>query len=292
MQVFSSHTETSTSGYFSPNGKLLITISADSSLCVYDPRENAPLLRLAPHQTPNFGKFEDGLTALAVSPASNLIAIGGADGGIRIINLPAGNVVGRFPGHAQGESVEGLAFMDILGLAGPGGDGSTKGLLLVSAGTDGKAIIWDVTTGKPRAEVHHEVRVASGSDRSTSQLIRCVALRTSSLPWSPIRHLDDGCSPPPRQTRPFELGTLVKAPSSPLTRVTRGPSTPSPSLLHPQDGRWKTVRRIARRKSSSVPVTMVPCWCGGCRGMEPSSLYHRVVRHIDPFRARSAVRVA
>jgi ribosome assembly protein SQT1 len=135
MQVFSSHTEATTAGYFTPNGKLLVTTSADSSACVFDPRENAPLLRLAPHQTYNFGRFEEGITSLAVAPASNFLAIGGA----------------------KGESIEGLAFMDILGLAGPGGDGSTKGLLLVSASTDGKAIVWDVTTSKPRAEVHHEV---------------------------------------------------------------------------------------------------------------------------------------
>lgn len=161
MQVFSAHTETSTAGYFTPNGKLLITTSADSSVAVYDPRSPEPLLRLAPHQTQNYGRFEEGLTALAVAPASNLFAIGGADGGIRIINLPDGKVVGRLPGHAQGESIEGLAFMDILGLAGPEGDGSTKGLLLVSCATDGKAIVWDVTTGKPRAEIQHEDVVTS-----------------------------------------------------------------------------------------------------------------------------------
>lgn len=157
MQVFSSHTESTTAGYFTPNGKLLVTTSADSSACVFDPRDSNPLLRLATHQTANFGRFEEGITALAVAPASNLLAIGGANGAIRVINLPDGKVVGRIPGHAEGESVEGLVFMDILGLAGPGGDGSTKGLLLVSAATDGKAVVWDVTTGKPRAEVHHGV---------------------------------------------------------------------------------------------------------------------------------------
>jgi len=173
MQVFSSHTESTTAGYFSPNGKLLITTSADSSVCVFDPREHAPLLRLAPHQTGNFGKFEDGITALAVAPASNLLAIGGANGAIRIINLPNGNVVGRIPGHAEGESVEALAFMDILGLAGPDGDGSTKGLLLVSAATDSKAVVWDVTTGKPRAEIRHEV----------SRWGRRMSRRTRRLTW-------------------------------------------------------------------------------------------------------------
>ncbi len=160
MQVFSSHTSTSTAGQFSPNGKLLITTSSDSTLCVYDPRESNPLLKLAPGQLPNYPYFTGGLTCMAIAPASNLVAIGGADGSVRIINLPAGNVVGVLAGHAEGESVEGLKFLDVLGLAGEGKSGTgtgTKGLVLVSCGTDGKATVWDVTTGNPRAEIRHEV---------------------------------------------------------------------------------------------------------------------------------------
>lgn len=112
------------------------------------------MLKLAPSSTTAYGEFEGGMTSLAIAPASNLFAVGGADGKIKVINLPDGRVVNSLAGHAEGESVEGLEFMDILGLAGEGSS-STKGLLLVSAGTDGRAIIWDVTNGNARAEVQH-----------------------------------------------------------------------------------------------------------------------------------------
>lgn len=162
MQVFSAHTDTVTSGLFTPSGKFLITTSADQSLCIWDPRSPSPLLKLAPNATTQFGYFsaqgEGGITCLDIAPSSNLLAIGGANGQIRVINLPGGHVVGQLKGHKQGESIEGLQFMDILGLAGPGGEASgTKGLVLVSCSTDGRAVVWDVTTGNVRAEVTHGV---------------------------------------------------------------------------------------------------------------------------------------
>jgi ribosome assembly protein SQT1 len=56
-------------------------------------------------------------------------------------------------GHGEGESVEALAFVDLLGGAGSGG----KGVVLVSGGTDGKGFVWDVATGRVRAELKHDV---------------------------------------------------------------------------------------------------------------------------------------
>lgn len=154
MQVFSAHTETTTFGSFTPNGKYLLTTSTDSTTCLWDPREPTPLLKLGPSNTSAYGEFPGGITTLAISPASNLCAVGGTNGDIRIINLPDGRVVNRLTGHESGESIEALEFMDILGLAGEG-SGSTKGLLLISGATDGKAIIWDVTNGHQRAVVNH-----------------------------------------------------------------------------------------------------------------------------------------
>lgn len=170
MATFYSHTAAVTRGEFLPNGKYLITASEDCSVCLWNPSaSSAPIMKLTPGSTTNFGNFGGeaeggGITALAVAPASNLCAIGGSNGAIRIVNLPQGNVVGQLKGHTKDESVEGLAFMDILGLAGPGKNGeapsSTKGLLLVSCATDGKAIVWDVTTGTARVEVAHDVSPA------------------------------------------------------------------------------------------------------------------------------------
>ncbi|KAJ9105568.1 hypothetical protein QFC19_003550 [Naganishia cerealis] len=171
MATFYSHTAAVTRGQFLPNGKHLITASEDCSVCLWNPSASTqPIIKLTPSSTTNFGNFGGeaeggGITALAVAPASNLCAIGGSNGAIRIVNLPQGNVVGMFKGHTKDESVEGLAFMDILGLAGPGPKGeapsSTKGLLLVSCATDGKAIVWDVTTGTARVEVTHDDVITS-----------------------------------------------------------------------------------------------------------------------------------
>jgi ribosome assembly protein SQT1 len=65
-------------------------------------------------------------------------------------------VVGKLDGHAEGESIEALAFVDLLGGAGGG-----KGVVLVSGGTDGKGFVWDVATGRVRAELKHDVSILS-----------------------------------------------------------------------------------------------------------------------------------
>lgn len=61
-------------------------------------------------------------------------------------------MVNTLEGHREGESVEALQFVDVLGGAGGG-----RGLVLVSGGTDGKGFVWDIATGRVRAELMHDV---------------------------------------------------------------------------------------------------------------------------------------
>jgi ribosome assembly protein SQT1 len=93
-----------------------------------------------------------GITALAVAPNGQIAAVGGASGLVKIVNLTKGDIVGTFKGHEQGESVEALVFVDLLAGAGGG-----KGIVLVSGATDGKGFVWDVATGRVRAELSHSV---------------------------------------------------------------------------------------------------------------------------------------
>lgn len=75
---------------------------------------------------------------------------------MKTVNLANGHVVGKLTGHEEGESVEALVFVDVLG-----GQGGGKGVVLVSGGTDGKGFVWDLATGRVRAELKHDVSTFS-----------------------------------------------------------------------------------------------------------------------------------
>lgn len=170
MQVFAGHTDAITAISFTPDGELysllrrppaaqlihplsssgkrLLTASSDSTLILWDPRSPSPSLTF----TPTDGRFalEDGITSLAVHPNSTLAVVGGGAGGVRVVNLLKGNVVTGLQGHNQGDSVESVVFLEIAGNG-----------VVVSAGTDGKACVWDVTTLRLRATLTHNVRLFS-----------------------------------------------------------------------------------------------------------------------------------
>ena len=60
--------------------------------------------------------------------------------------------------------MEALVFVDLLAGAGGG-----KGTVLVSGGTDGKGFVWDVATGRVRAELGHDVSVTRTKKRVASE---------------------------------------------------------------------------------------------------------------------------
>lgn len=156
MTVLSGHTFPVTAGVFPPPaGRQILTASLDSTLILWNPSTSVPMFKTSVFCPPNFPELdpaEHGITALAVAPAGNLAAVGSASGQVKVVSLPKGEVVSKFEGHAEGESVEALAFVDVLGGAGGG-----KGVVLVSGGTDGKGFVWDVATSKVRAELKHDV---------------------------------------------------------------------------------------------------------------------------------------
>lgn len=113
----------------------------------WDPRSPTPIFKL----TPQDARFDmGGITSLAVNPSSTLAVAGGASGSLRVVSLSKGEVVGALGGHAEGDSVEAMQFIDLTGTGGGSG-------VVVTGGTDGKACIWDLSTMRLRATLEHQV---------------------------------------------------------------------------------------------------------------------------------------
>ncbi|TKA69809.1 hypothetical protein B0A49_05858 [Cryomyces minteri] len=99
VQAFYLHTGPCTAGAWTPDGKLLATVSEDSSLYVWDVFGEAAAAGLASAQTGSPSvvaltdaderfKVEGGLFSVAVAPNGTFAAVGGAEGHIRIVGLP------------------------------------------------------------------------------------------------------------------------------------------------------------------------------------------------------------
>ncbi len=134
------HTQSCTAGAWSADGKLLATVSEDSSFHVIDlgPSEKPALVSLTA-QDRRF-EIEGGLYSVAISPSGPYAAVGGAGGQIRVINLPkpgadsgsrAGQIVASI--QSQTESIETLAFTPA----------SARIPLLAAGSVDGSITLFD-----------------------------------------------------------------------------------------------------------------------------------------------------
>ena len=151
MAVFSGHTLGVTCGRFLPDGKHLITGSEDGSFIIWDPKTAQPVHKL----TANDARFrlEDGVTCLAPNANGSAAIVGGADGGLRIVNLTNGQLISSLEGHTteEGSSVEAVAWS-------PGTAGSVG--LWVSVGTDKKVKVFEASNGSVRWTGEHEVSIS------------------------------------------------------------------------------------------------------------------------------------
>lgn len=152
MQVFAGHNDVVQTGQFTPDGKRILSGAADGTLILWDPRAPTPIWKI----TPEDGRFamQGGITSLSVNSSSTVAVVGGADGEIRIVNLTKGEIVGALEGHQEGESIEAIEFLELA----TGGAGLT---VVVTAGTDGKACVWDLSTMRLRCTLEHKDAITS-----------------------------------------------------------------------------------------------------------------------------------
>ena len=96
VQAFYLHTESCTAGAWTPDGKLLATVSEDGSFYVWDvfgeaaapgTGDGGQAVVSLTAQDQRFA-VEGGLFSLAISPTGNFAVVGGAGGNIRSIGLP------------------------------------------------------------------------------------------------------------------------------------------------------------------------------------------------------------
>ncbi|KAK4216794.1 WD40-repeat-containing domain protein [Rhypophila decipiens] len=97
VQSYFLHTGPCTSGAWSPDGNLLATVSEDSSLHVFDVwgvagakglvTENGQTVVSLTSVDQRFA-VEGGLYSVAIAPSGTFLAVGGAQGAIRIVGLP------------------------------------------------------------------------------------------------------------------------------------------------------------------------------------------------------------
>lgn len=97
VQAFFLHTESATAGAWTPDGKLLATVSEDGSLYVWDVFGEAAAAGVINSQaqavvgiTAEDQRFavEGGLFSVTIAPSGAFVVVGGAGGMIRVVGLP------------------------------------------------------------------------------------------------------------------------------------------------------------------------------------------------------------
>ncbi|GAA5973037.1 hypothetical protein JCM11641_000375 [Rhodosporidiobolus odoratus] len=157
MHVLAGHISPVTCGRFTPDGKKILTASEDSTLILWDPRTGNPDWKL----TSADSRFDlpSGINSLAINPASTVAILGGAEGGLRAVNLLRGEVLAQMEGHEDGSSVEVVAFNEVPTTASMGGGAAVQ--VIVSVGTDGRVCTWEASGFKLRSTGTHEDAVTS-----------------------------------------------------------------------------------------------------------------------------------
>ncbi|KAI5289387.1 hypothetical protein KEM54_003959 [Ascosphaera aggregata] len=153
VQTFFQHTAPCTAGAWTPDGRLLATVSEDATFYVYDVFGAAAGAGFSSSSgtstiiglTPDDQRFavDGGLYSIAISPNGTIVAVGGAEGHIKIIGLPllSQSASSARPHRPQkaGKARSGRAAAAGSAAAAGGGSAGAPGTILASlqAQTDG-----------------------------------------------------------------------------------------------------------------------------------------------------------
>jgi len=161
LGVFAGHTDSVTCGSFTPNGRRLVSGSLDGSLKLWDPNSASCLHTFSGH-----GFHEGGILTFTAKSEEPLVATGGSDGTVCLVRLDTKKVVARFPhlepASDQDESecsIESIAFCQSLPW-------------LISCGTDGRLVIWDLSVQARRSVLVHPDKQA---------VVKCISIPNSTL---------------------------------------------------------------------------------------------------------------
>ncbi|MEM9487573.1 MAG: protein kinase [Myxococcota bacterium] len=117
---------------FAPDGHTLVMAG---------PSDTITLRSLSDGQTRELGGNRGGVSALALSAQTDLLAAAGGDGAIRLWDIASGTLVHTLRGH--GNAISKVTF-------------SPDGTQLASAGYDRTMRIWSVASGRERAALAHD----------------------------------------------------------------------------------------------------------------------------------------
>lgn len=129
--VFAGHSNEIYALDYSPNGRYVVSGSADQTAIVWD-MHNASLHKTLKAVDPSEGnqaQDEAGITSISISPSNTFVAGGCLDKVIRIWNINSGDMVAKLRGHE--DSVYAVRFMQ-------------DGWRLVSGSLDCTVKYWDV----------------------------------------------------------------------------------------------------------------------------------------------------
>lgn len=150
VQAFYLHTASSTAGAWTPDGKLLATVSEDGSLYVWDVFSTGQAVVSCTAADQRF-EVEGGLYSVACTPS--MVAVGGAGGNIKVVGLPQAadqaKKAGKGASRAQGGSTSSSAGQILASLQAQSDGVETLSFsspplnLLASGSVDGSIAVFD-----------------------------------------------------------------------------------------------------------------------------------------------------